>query len=150
MVYLPDRLAGRGFALDGDVAADVAEADLVRLNMAATVLANTEALARLLLRAESVASSRIEGLVVGGRRLLRADAARQMGVEVGDVTAAEILANIDAMVWGVASVARGALITTGSLLEVHRRLLAGSRLEGHGGGLRSVPEPRNLSAKRQW
>ena len=34
--------------------------------------------------------------------------------------------------------ALGAPITTGSLLEVHRRLLAGSRLERHGGGLRSV------------
>ena len=36
-------------------------ADLVRLNEAAGALADTEALARLLLRAESVASSRIEG-----------------------------------------------------------------------------------------
>ncbi len=138
--YLPDRLAGRGFALDGDVAADVAdaEADLVRLNTTATALANTEALARLLLRAESVASSRIEGLVVGGRRLLRAEAARQLGVEIGDVTAAEILANIDAMVWGVGSVDPGGTISAESLLEMHRRLLAGSRLERHGGSLRSV------------
>ena len=64
------------------MAADIAdaEADLVRLYEAAGALADTEALARLLLRAESVASSRIEGLVVGGRRLLRADAARQLGV----------------------------------------------------------------------
>ena len=139
-VYLPDRLAGRSFALDGDVAADVAdaEADLVRLNTAATALANTEALARLLLRAESVASSRIEGLVVGGRRLLWADAARQVGADVQDVTAAEILANIDAMVWGVASVALGGTISAEFLLEVHRRLLAGSRLERHGGSIRSV------------
>ena len=39
-----------------------------------------------------VASSRIEGLVVGGRRLLRADAARQLGEAIRDVTAAEVLA----------------------------------------------------------
>ena len=76
--------------------------------------------------------------MVGGRRLLRADVARQLGVEVGDVTAAEILANIDAMVWGMASVAPGGTITTNSLLEVHQRLLAGSRLERHDGSLRSV------------
>ena len=69
-VYLPDPLAVRRFTLEGDVAADVAdaEADLVRLNGTVDALADTEALARLLLRAESVASSRIEGLVVGGRR----------------------------------------------------------------------------------
>ncbi len=139
-VYLPDRLAHRSFALDGDVAADVAdaEANLVRLNATATALTNTEALARLLLRAESVASSRIEGLVVGARRLLRADAARQLGVEVLDGTANEILANIDAMAWGVASVEPGGSITIETVLEVHRRLLAGSRLEEHGGNLRSV------------
>ena len=85
-----------------------------------------------------MASSRIEGLAVGGRRLLRADAVRQLGVEVRNVTAAEILANIDAMVWGVASVAPGGPITTDALLEVHRRLLAGSPIEQHGGSLRSA------------
>ena len=55
-VYRPDHLAGRHFVLDGDVAADVAdaEAELIRLNVAADALANTEALARLLLRAEVV------------------------------------------------------------------------------------------------
>ena len=46
-----------------------AEATLVRLNTSGSALAGAEALARLLLRAESVASSRIEGLVIGGRRL---------------------------------------------------------------------------------
>ena len=139
-VYLPDFLAGRRFAFDGDVAADVAdaEADLVRLNEAVDALADTEGLARLLLRAESVASSRIEGLVVGGRRLLRADAARQLGEEVRDVTAAEVLANIDAMVWGVEAVEPHGPITLDMLLEVHRRLLEGTRLEEHGGRIRTV------------
>lgn len=139
-VYLPDRLTGRRFALDGDVAADVADAetDLVRLNATVDALADTEALARLLLRAESVASSRIEGLEVGGRRLLRADAARQMGEEAQDVTAAEVLANIDAMVWGVDAVEPDGPITLDILLEVHRRLMAGTRLEQHGGRIRMV------------
>ena len=139
-VYLPDLLTDRRFVFDGDVAADVAdaEADLVRLNGAVDTLADTESLARLLLRAESVASSRIEGLVVGGRRLLRADAARQLGEEVRDVTAAEVLANIDAMVWGVEAVEPDGPITLDILLEVHRRLLEGTRLEEYGGRIRTV------------
>ena len=137
-VYLPDPLAGRSFAFDGDVAADLAEAEaeLVRLNTRVEALSDTEVLARLLLRAESVASSRIEGLVVGGRRLLRADVARQLGAEVRDVTAGEVLANIDAMVWGVETVSPGVPITLDILLEVHRRLLAGTFLEEHGGRIR--------------
>ena len=139
-VYLPDPLAVRRFTLEGDVAADVAdaEADLVRLNGTVDAFADTEALARLLLRAESVASSRIEGLVVGGRRLLRADAAQQLGEGIRDVTAGEVLANIDAMVWGVDEVEEYGPITLDILLEVHRRLLAGSRLEEHGGQIRTV------------
>lgn len=138
-VFMPDPLVNRPFAFDGDVAADLADAEteLVRLNTRVEVLSDTEALARLLLRAESVASSRIEGLVVGGRRLLRADVARQLGAEVRDVTAQEVLANIDAMVWGVEAVGRGAPITLDILLEVHRRLLAGTSLEEHGGRVRT-------------
>ena len=139
-VYLPDLLSDRRFTFDGDVAADMADAEagLVRLNGAAGALADTEGLARLLLRAESVASSRIEGLVVDGRRLLRADAARQLGEAIRDVTAAEVLANIDAMVWGVDAVEPDGSITLDTVLEVHRRLLSGTRLEEHGGRVRTV------------
>ena len=122
-VYMRDRLAGRRFAFDGDVAADIADAEagLVRLNMFAAALADTEALARLLLRAEAVASSRIEGLGVGGRRLQRADAARRIGEDPRDVTAFEVLGNIDAMVRGVETVESGGVITVETLLEAHRR-----------------------------
>ena len=125
--------------LDGSVAADVADAEaaLVRLNASAEALADTEPLARLLLRAESVASSRIEGLDVGGRRLLRADAARQLGRAPRDVTAEEVLGNIDAMVWGIESVRSGSPITLDVLLEAHRRLLAETRFEEHGGRVRT-------------
>lgn len=60
--YLPDPLIGRRILLEGDVAADVADAEaaIARLNVEASVLVDTEALARILLRAESVASSRME------------------------------------------------------------------------------------------
>jgi Fic family protein len=139
-VYIPDPLAGRRFVLDGDVAADVADAEaaLVRLDAAAGALADTEALARLLLRAEAVASSRIEGLEVGGRRLLRAQAARQLGEEPRDVTAVEVLGNIEAMAWAVEAVPPGGAISVEIVLEAHRRLLAGTRLAEHGGHIRTV------------
>lgn len=138
-VYLPDPLASRQFTLDGEVAAEIADAEaaLIHLNATAGALADTEALARLLLRAESVASSRIEGLEVGGRRLLRAAAARQIGAVASDVTATEVLGNIDAMVWAVDAVPTGGAITVEIILEVHRRLLAGTRLEKHGGRMRT-------------
>ena len=60
------------------------------------------------------------------------------GEEVRDVTAAEVLANIDAMVFGVEAVEPDGPITQDILLEVHRLLLAGTRLEEHGGRIRTV------------
>ena len=139
-VHIPDPLVGRRFVLDGDVAADVADAEatLARLNATAGALADTEALARLLLRAEAVASSRIEGLEVGGRRLLRAQAARQLGEDPRDVTAVEVLGNIEAMLWAIEAVPPGGVITVETVMEAHRLLLAGTRLATHGGHTRNV------------
>ena len=136
--YVPDLLVGRDFKIDGEVAADIVEAEtaIARLNAEATNLVDTEALARILLRAESVASSRIEGLEIGARRLLRAEAARVLGDDRSDVTAVEVLANIDAMVYGIEAVGPGDPVTGEMLLEIHRRLLFGTRLEQYGGRFR--------------
>ncbi|MST31337.1 Fic family protein [Acidimicrobiaceae bacterium USS-CC1] len=136
--YVPDRLVGRAFTIDGEVAADIADAEaaIARLNAEAKSLVDTEALARILLRAESVASSRIEGLEIGARRLLRAEAARGLGDDPTDVTAVEVLGNIDAMVAAVEQVHAGDPITVDLVLGVHRRLLARTRLDRYGGVLR--------------
>src|SRR6476659_41442 len=101
--YIPDSLVSREVSLNGDVAADItdAESDVRALNSQTGALTNTEVLARLLLRAESVASSHIEGLEIGGRRLLRSEAERALGRHSGDVTANEVLGNISAMEWAV-------------------------------------------------
>lgn len=137
--YVPDPLAGRSFFLDGTVAADVADAEraIQRLDAEAETLVGTEALARLLLRAEAVASSHIEGLEVGGRRLLRAEAAKTFGVPAEDVTAEEVLGNIEAMTWAVDHLATAA-VTVAGVLKVHKRLFAGTRLEPQGGKIRET------------
>lgn len=136
--YVPDRLIGRGFSLSGPTAADVADAEraVERLNWETRSLADSEAAARLLLRAEAVASSRIEGLEVGARRLLKAQVAAGLGEDASDVTATEVLNNIEAMRWAVDSLADVDQITVDHLLEIHKRLLTGTRLEQHAGKLR--------------
>jgi Fic family protein len=137
--YVPDALQDRTYTFEGPVAADVADAEraIVGLNTKATALVDTEALARLLLRAESVASSRIEGLEIGPRRLLHADAVREIGETAPDVKAAEVLANIDAMSFAADAVRNGEAITLEALLEVHRRLLAPTALGRHAGRIRT-------------
>jgi Fic family protein len=136
--YVPDLLVGRRVQLDGPVTADVtdAEAAVARFDTRAVALADTEALARLLLRAESVASSKIEGLEIGGRRLLHAEAAADLGDDARDMTAIEVLGNIQAMTWVLGVVDRGDDITVDQILEAHRRLLDGTMLREYGGQIR--------------
>jgi len=136
---VPDLLVGRAITLQGEVAADLAEAEaaIARFDAEAASLSDTEALARILLRAESVASSRIEGLEIGARRLLRAEAATQLGEQPSDVRASEVLANIDAMSQAVQGIAPGDDLTVDQLLAFHRRLLTGTRLQAQAGQIRT-------------
>jgi len=139
--YVPDPLGTRPFSLDGEVAADVADAEaaILRLNAGAASLANTEAIARLLLRAEAVASSRIEGLKVGARRLLRVEAAREFeGRTHFDVTAEEVLGNIDAMARALDAAESDHPVTVETILGIHELLLAGTDLEQYGGRIREA------------
>jgi Fic family protein len=138
--YVPDPLDRRDLRLDASTAADVTDAELAiaRLNGQLRALADSEALARLLLRAEAVASSKIEGLEVGGRRLLKAQLAQELQNTRSDITAAEVLNNIEAMTWAVETLSTRARITVEGLLEVHERLIAGTRLEDQAGKPRNV------------
>lgn len=137
-LYVPDTLSDRKYLFEGSVTADVADAEraIVNLNASASALAGTEALARILLRAESLASSRIEGMVVGARRILKAEV--EQGVEGAhtDKSAAEILANIEAMDLAINQIGVGSEITLEILLEVNKRLLAKTSLSETGGKLR--------------
>lgn len=136
--YVPDPIADREFTFDGAVAADIADAEraITSLNHGQSKLADTEAVARLLLRAESVASSRIEGLELGGRRLFKAQLARSSGIEEDDRGATEILNNIDAMDWAVEVASDGETINADHLCQIHERLMKGTRAEGFSGGFR--------------
>ncbi|MGH2714486.1 MAG: Fic family protein [Thermoleophilaceae bacterium] len=136
--YVPDRLVGREIALSGATTADVADAEraVERLNRDTRGLVDSEAVARLLLRAEAVASSRIEGLEIGGRRLLKAQVTAALGEDASDVTATEVLNNIEAMRWAIDSLADVEQIAVGDVLGIHERLLAGTSLEQHAGKLR--------------
>ena len=136
--YVPDVLAARSFVLDGDVAADVSDATsaLTRFDIEAAALRTTESLARLLLRAESVASSHIEGLHVSPQRLLRADVVRAEGGDPKDETAAEVLANVDAMSYAVRI--PQARITVERIVEAHRRLLAPTTRAAYAGAIRTT------------
>src|SRR4051794_5118682 len=136
--YVPDPLMGRSFTFHAETAADITDAEraVERLNTEARGLADSEAIARLLLRAEAVASSRIEGLEVGGRRLLRAQLAADIGEDARDVTAEDVLNNIEAIRWAVDTVSAADDITIDHILGIHDRLLGGTERTRYAGQLR--------------
>jgi len=127
--FVPDPLVGRRLDLPADVAADASDAERAVLALQTSGLPprGYEAIARLLLRAEAVASSRIEGLEIGGRRLAEADAARASGASSPDEGAAEVLGNIDAMRAAVDDVARRPRVTAAAVMDIHRALLGNTR-----------------------
>ncbi len=75
---------------------------------------------------------------MSGRRLLRAEPARVAGETDTDVTADEVLGNIDAMTWAVESLSTAEAVTVDGLLRLHECLLARTRLREHAGRIRSV------------
>lgn len=137
--YVPDPLMGRDFVFAGDVAADIADAEaaVIRLNSQASSLVSTETVARMLLRTEAVASSKIEGLHANARQLLRVEAAREFDV-VGrsDITAEEVLGNVDAMSEALVAAEGEEAITVDSILRIHAALLANTPLQEHAGTVR--------------
>jgi Fic family protein len=120
-------------------AADVADAErrVAALNASGQPLVSLEALACLLLRAEAVASSFIEGLRINVRRLAKADIVERSGIEDRDVTAHAVLGNIRAMESALGLAGR-ATVTVADILDVHRRLLAGTADERFGGQVRTT------------
>ena len=93
-VFIPGDISGRDFALDGDAVAAVTEATraLQHLEASPPRIATLGALAQNLLRSESVASSRIEGVHLSHKRLARAAYQADRGQR--DRRAAEVLGNI--------------------------------------------------------
>ncbi|HVE45941.1 MAG TPA: Fic family protein [Acidimicrobiales bacterium] len=138
--YLPDPLVGWDLVIPGDIAADVsdAEAAVRKLNDAGTTHISLEGLARFLLRAESVASSIIEGLAAAPRRLLGAEAALARGDDAGDHVAVEVLGNIAAMETAVELATTAKRFGLDELLAVHRTLMERSSTPNIGGEVRTA------------
>src|SRR3990170_2461909 len=73
--FVPDPVAEIEVSFPGDVAAMVSEAERAIAQLNRSAGPELAPLARLLLRTESVASSKVEGMQVNARTLARAEAA---------------------------------------------------------------------------
>lgn len=125
--YLPDELGDLDPSLPASTSRLLHEADeaVRELNRDLPGIAGLEAMARQLLRQESVASSRIEGLVMSQRRLAKAAVADED--QFRDTSAEAILANIRAMEHAIAVTSEAGDISTASIVDIHRVLLEETR-----------------------
>lgn len=137
--YMPDTLCDLDISLaaEASAAAAQAQADLVLLNARATHLFNTEPLARLILRAEAVASSKIEGLEMSVGRLLEYEALDELGVRHRvDGTEAAVLSNIAAVYQSIEDAAGKEPFCVSTVCDINARLLVGTNMESFGGIVR--------------
>lgn len=123
--FVPDRLAGLEFALDTEASGAVSSAESAVAALNAKPYPALLPLARLLLRTESIASSKVEGLRMPARDLARAEAKSDSGEKVGP-TALEIVANIDAMELAIEQASSGESFTLDDIVAIHKRLMARS------------------------
>lgn len=120
--FIPRGLADFDEPLPGDLSGVVSEAEtaLHRLNQRA--LPALSPLARLLLRSESIASSKVEGMQVDARDLARAEAKLEAGGKASS-TVGEILANIDAMELAIDHVSNTRSVSVADIVDTHRILM---------------------------
>ncbi len=120
--FVPDPLADFSISLPGDVSTVVSEAETAIARLNSKDDPALVPLARLLLRTESIASSKVEGMQVDARTLARAEVAQDTGRRVG-TNAAEVLANIDAMQLAIDHASATQSIVPKDLAAIHRVLL---------------------------
>lgn len=123
--YIPEPLAALDLSLTGDTASIVSDAERAISVLNARARPELGPLARLLLRTESIASSKVEGLQVDARSLAKAEAAQDLGQNIGH-QAADVLANVEAMLYAVETAPSSDAVGLDDLLAIHRVLLQAS------------------------
>lgn len=123
--FFPDLLAGFDGGVSGEVAGVVSDAEAAVHVLNARARPALAPLARLLLRTESIASSKVEGMQIDSRDLARAEVRLDTGGKAGP-SATEVLANIDAMELAVYQAASAETLSVQELTKIHAALMAGA------------------------
>jgi Fic family protein len=135
--YIPDPLSRLEFSLEAHAVGVVSEAEAAIRSLNESASRVLAPLARLLLRSESVASSKIEGMQLGARELARAEARMETGRKAG-ATAREVMANIGAMELAVHDAAAAERFGVEEIRAIHRRLMMGSGTPRTAGQVRTT------------
>lgn len=135
--FVPDPVAGFDEPVPVEVAGIVSDAEAAVRALNERADPALKPLARLLLRTESIASSKVEGLQVDARSLARAEARADTGRPIGSMVA-EVLANIEAMELAVEEASSARAVTVERLSAIHRELMHDAPNPGIAGRIRRV------------
>jgi Fic family protein len=134
--FVPEALSTLRISLDGGVAGVVSEAEQAIRSLNDGSQPALAPLARLLLRTESIASSRIEGIQMGVRELARAEAKLDSGQKTSQ-TALDVLANVDAMLLAIDDAATASKFGIAQITAIHKRLMERAENKRVAGNIRT-------------
>lgn len=131
--FVPDPIANFTPSLPADLVEELEiTRDAVAELQGQAAFTGLEVLGRQLLRAESVGSSSLEGLILSQRKLIRAI----VDPDVGDATAKAVVGNIRAMDEAIRIGVRGTGVTLEDVLHIHACLLEGTEDQAIAGHIR--------------
>jgi Fic family protein len=134
--FIPEPLKDLPITFSAEVAGVVSEAEAAVRTLNDVARPALAPLARLLLRTESIASSKVEGMQMGARELARAEARMESGGQVSS-TAVEVMANIDAMELAIERASTVEAFGIPEILAIHARLMEKGPVPNVAGRLRT-------------
>lgn len=135
--FVPDHVSEFAAPLSSGLAGVISDAEGAIRSLNDTQSPHLKPMARLLLRTESIASSKVEGLQVGARLLARSEAKAELGQKIGP-EAAEVIGNINAMERAVDETSETSSVTTENIRSIHRSLLEKAPNSQIAGKIRTV------------
>ncbi len=135
--FIPLNISEMSLEFSGDIVGSVSEAENAIRLLNASAGPSLDPLARLLLRTESIASSKVEGMQVDARRLARAESRADSGRTVS-ATEIGVLANIDAMQLAIEEATSVDSLDIDQITDIHRVLMKDSESPAIAGQIRNV------------
>jgi Fic family protein len=135
--FVPSNISELALEFSGDVVGTVSEAENAIGLLNALAGPSLDPLARLLLRTESIASSKVEGMHVDARRLARAESRSDSGRPVSAIEIG-VLANIDAMQLAIEEATSVHELDIDQITAIHHVLMKHSEHPEIAGQIRDV------------
>lgn len=135
--FIPYPIEELEVSLSGSVSATLSNAEAAIRDLNAAGQSALAPMARLLLRAESIASSKVEGMQVDTRALARAEVSNDTG-QGASQTALEVIANIDAMQLAIEKATSEETFDVDQIVDIHRALLERATNSHIAGNVRRV------------